>query len=122
MTTSIKQGDTGPPLTRTLGFSDGTAQNLTGATVTFRWSPAESAPRGRVTPKSGAVVKSRVATVVSATTGEVRHDWAAGDTDVVGTYVGEFVVTLPSGAVLTFPNRADDWIVFLVVPSLKDSP
>jgi hypothetical protein len=37
----------------------------------------------------------------------------------VGTYVGEFSVTLATGVTLTFPNREDDWIVFSVVHSLK---
>jgi hypothetical protein len=119
MTLAIKKGDTGPPLSRVLGFSDGAVQALTGATVTFRWSPAEQASRGRLVPKSSGPVKTRQSTVVNAATGEVRHDWEPGDTDVVGTYVGEFSVTLATGVTLTFPNREDDWIVFSVVHSLK---
>jgi hypothetical protein len=44
------------------------------------------------------------ATIVSGTAGTVRYDWAAGDTDVVGKFRGEFEATLSTGKIVTVPN------------------
>ena len=89
----IKKGDRYPLLAATLTLEDGTAINLTGGSVIFRMST-----------QHGQNLVNTAATVVSATDGTVRYDWASGDTDVVGKFRGEFVATLSSGRVVTVPN------------------
>lgn len=80
----IKSGDTVPPIRQILK-SKGSILDLTDATVEF-WmtldltSAAENSIGG-------------ACSVIDAEGGEVEYVWADGDTDVPGTYFGEFVVT-----------------------------
>ena len=92
----IKQGDQAPAIGCLLQYADGTAQDLTGPLV-VRFSMRL---KGSTTPK----VNAQTATVVTPLTGEVRYTWGATDTDTVGTYQAEFVVTLVDGRTVTFPN------------------
>ena len=92
-TVYIKKGDRYPLLTATLQTEDGTAIDLTGGSVVFRMST-----------QHGKNLVNTAATVVTAASGIVRYDWAAGDTDVVGKFRGEFVATLASGRAVTVPN------------------
>ena len=96
---TLKTGDTRPPLEATLTV-DGTAVDLTGATVRFRM-------RNRATD-SLAIDAS--ATVVDAAGGVVVYEWAAGDLNSAGGYAAEFAVDFSgaTGAAFdgdqTFPN------------------
>lgn len=92
-TVYIKKGDLYPQLSATLQTEDGTAIDLTGATVVFRMSN-----------QFGQNLVNTSATVVTAASGKVRYDWASGDTDVAGKFQGEFVATLASSRVVTCPN------------------
>jgi len=56
------------------------------------------------------------ATIVTATSGLVQYSWAAGDTDTVGTYYGEFEITYADSTTLTCPN--DEHIVVKVTAEL----
>ncbi len=94
----MKRGDTLPVLTRTLKYSDGTAVNLTGATVLFQ-ARAKSVPG--VT--AGTVVISAACSVTNATTGAVSYAWQEDDTMSAGEYEAEFQATFPSG-VLSVPT------------------
>ena len=58
----------------------------------------------RMSTQHGKNLVNTAATVVTAASGTVRYDWAAGDTDVVGKFRGEFVATLASGRDVTVPN------------------
>ena len=91
----IKSGDQAPGLGALLQYADGTAQDLTGATVVFNMRL-----KGSVTPK----VDEQAVTLVTLLTGEVLYNWSAADTDTPGTYEGEFAVTLPDTRTVTFPN------------------
>ena len=89
----VKKGDRYPLLAATLQLEDGTAIDLTSGSVKFRMSN-----------QHGQNLVNTTATVVSAAAGTVRYDWAAGDTDVVGKFRGEFEATLASGRIVTVPN------------------
>ncbi len=94
----VNKGDTGKPITATL-TNDGAAVDLTGATVALR-----------MTRKATGTVKvdSAAVTVTSAAAGRVSYPWQAADVDTVGAYDARFVVTLPSGKVISFPTNDDE--------------
>lgn len=95
MTVTFKQGDRLPSLAVTAVQSDGTAYDLTGATVVFNMRDAET----------GTVKVSRSAAVlVSGAAGTLRYDWASADLDTVGLYEGEFEATISSRK-LTIPTN-----------------
>ena len=97
---TIKQNDTGPPLGALLQYSDGTAINLDLCEVWFHM-------RSYVPGGDGTLKVDREATIVDATTGSVRYDWQAGDTDTVGMYRCEFEIRDPDGNITTVPNDGD---------------
>lgn len=83
----LVEGDTLPVLTATLAV-DGTATNLSGASVALRWSCGGA--RGEI-----------VGTVTNAATGACSFDLA----DVpAGRGKGEIVVTFADDAVRTYPS------------------
>lgn len=95
---TIKKDDLEPALNATLVAVDGgAALDLTTASgVTFRmW-------KQRAT--GGAYKVNRAASIVSAIAGTVRVNWQAGDTDEVGDFLGEFVVTWAGGRPQTIPT------------------
>lgn len=100
----IKQGDTAPALQATLRYADGTAINLTGATVRFLMRPHDDAT----------VAVNGAATVITAADGLVEYRWAAGDTDDVGIYQAEFEIAQGS-TIVTVPNAG-----YIVVQVLGD--
>ena len=55
---------------------------------------------------SAAIVVDKPAVIVNAAIGLVRFDWAAADTDTIGSYQAEFEVTYDNSAVETFPNNS----------------
>lgn len=102
-TFSIKQGAQNPSLDATLTKGDGSAQDLTGGTVTF------SMKRQR----TGAVkVNAGACTIVNApgTDGKVKYAWQAADTDTPGVYRGSFKVTGLAGGPAVFPTSGFVWV------------
>lgn len=91
----MKVGDRSPSFTATLkNAQTGSAVDLstaTGVTVQFRIG-------------TSGTVKTGTATIVTAASGIVRYDWAAGDLDTAGTCYLEFVATFPSSKTQTFPS------------------
>lgn len=89
---SMKAYDRLPSLMAVLSDKNGPV-NLTGATVMFIMRPEGG----------GAVKVNTAATIVDATQGIVRYDWATGDTTTPGVYEGEFEV-ISSSKTRTFPT------------------
>lgn len=50
-----------------------------------------------------------VPTVVTAATGDIKHDFAAGQTDVVGVHYGQVTLTR-AGKDLTFPDDGTQFV------------
>ncbi len=88
---SIKKDDTQPSLAATLSSA---AATLVGATVRLYM-------RNEVTDV--AKVNGGVCVIVAAAARTIRYDWAAGDTDTVGHYRSEIVVTFADATQETFP-------------------
>jgi len=94
----LTQNDAGVVMTTTLQNADGTAIDLTDATVYFHCG-AEGDP-------DNAIVDA-LATVVDAENGRVRYTWTAADTAEAGTYQAEFELQWGGGAVIrTVPSRS----------------
>lgn len=91
----IKQGDRLPVLDATLKNKDGTPIDLTTAvSVGFRmWVKGAST-----------FAVDAVASVEDAEAGEVRYSWADGDTDDIGRYLAEFVITFSGSRTQTVPT------------------
>ena len=95
---NIKQGDTDPDIVATLKDADGTAINLTGATVKFHMS------------QKGRSVVNAEAIVVDAAAGEVKYSWAAADTATTGPFDIEWEITKSGGQIETVPNSTNDTV------------
>ena len=91
---AIKQGDVLPVLSDTLTYSDGTAVNLTGASVKFVMRSLIAI--GTTTNTS--------ATIVNATAGTVSYTFTTTDTATAGRYQGTWIVTFAGGQVQQFPT------------------
>lgn len=97
---TIKQGATGPPLEVTLRDSAGAAVDITGNLgVQFQMKLREHADHDVVPLEVDAA-----ATVVDAANGIVKYAWTAADTDTVGDYIAEWVVTMGDTTDRIFPT------------------
>ena len=83
-----------PLWTPTLTKDDGTALNLTGATLT---SVLHNTVTGQDTAMTGAWV------VTSATLGQAQYTWASGDVATAGNYVIVVIVTYAGGPMKVDP-------------------
>lgn len=91
---AIKQGDTLPALLDTLTYTDGTAADLTGATVTFVMRSLTA-----VGPATNAA-----ATILAPTLGTISYTFTAQDTANAGMFMANWVVTFPGGSMGTWPT------------------
>ena len=96
-TFDIKRGSREPSLVATLKHANGTAVDLTGATVVLNMVPR--------TGGTAKVAAAAVTVLVPATGGRVQYDWAAADVDTAGVYHAEFKATLSGGKPLVAPSR-----------------
>jgi hypothetical protein len=104
---SIKSGSTSPPLVVTLLDND-VPVNLTGASVAMRMRSI----------LGGALVVNGPATIVGdPNDGLVSYQWQVNDTDEVGDFEVEWIVTFSGGQVQVFP--ADGYTIVTVEDSLE---
>lgn len=94
----LTQNDAGVVMTTTLQNADGTAIDLTDATVYFHCG-MEGDP--------DSLIVDALATVVDAEAGRVSYTWTADDTAEAGTYQAEFELQWAGGTVIrTVPSRS----------------
>ena len=90
---TLKENDLVPSIIATIKDLNGDVVNLTpAASVTFTMRDQYT---GVI--KINATAASFVA---PQTSGQVKYDWAAGDTDTAGDYIAEFTVTWTAGSKL----------------------
>lgn len=104
----VKKGDTLPTVLVQLTDSTGDYLVLTGATVRFKMKPAGG----------GSYKVDAAATITDALLGKVSYTFTSTDTDTVGDYYVEWVVTL-SGTTQTVPT--DTYKIVTVTPTLADT-
>lgn len=103
---AIKRNDLSPTLEIQAIGPDGEPINLTGATARF------------LMRRAGEVAKvSAAATITDAATGLAKYEWVDGDTDTVGSFLGEFEFTF-GAETLTVPN--DPEFPFIEIEILPD--
>lgn len=90
----IKRRDQLPEIVAILKDATGAVINLSGCTVRFIMT----------SKADGTTAVDEPATVVDAVNGKVKYSWAAGDTDLGGSFNAEFEVEFGSGLFETFPN------------------
>ena len=97
----VKQGDRRPAATATLSRGTALVDLQTAIGVTFK-------ARER---SSNTMAIEGAATLVDAENGDIEYRYAAGDTDVPGTYYCEWEVTWGDGTTETFPTMGFDVLV-----------
>lgn len=91
MSIKIVQNDTKPYLEFEI-TQEGAPVDLTGCTVKFYLKNADT----------GAVkINGSACSITEAESGKCRYVWASGDTNTIGTYLGEVEVTFPDGKIQT---------------------
>lgn len=95
------QGDVLPVASDTLTYSDNTAVNLAGATVSFIMRSLTAEKQQTLTGETK---------VVSAAKGEVSFTPSAIDTGVPGNYMANWLVTFSGGKPMTFPTTGYLWV------------
>lgn len=109
----IKRGDTRPEVRVLIGYAGGAANSAglaDATTVLFRLAHEDTA----------ALKFEAEASIVDEDTGEVLYQWDAdaNDTDEIGKYRGEFLVTYVDGRTETFPT--DGGIAIEITPRVDD--
>lgn len=102
--TTMRQNDRRPVLVLALTDSAGDPLDLTSASATFTMTQV-----GVATPK----VNAAACTIPTPTNGQVVYSWAAGNTDTVGLFKAEVVITWSSGVTQTFPAEDSLYVEIL---------
>ena len=112
----IKRGNLLPVLTRVLAYDDGTPYDLTGTTIAFHIAPRD----GPGPTTADAVVRTAAIVNAPGVDGIVSYPWVAADTDDVGEFFCEFVVT-DGAKTISFPNGADEYLLLIVSQDVDDA-
>lgn len=102
----MKRYDTEPTIRTTLGYSDGTPEDLSVGTPTVEFIMRQQNLDGSL----GAIKVQGACTIVDAVNGVVEYAWQLGDTDTSGTYLAEWERTRGS-AKMTFPTEGFDNVI-----------
>lgn len=102
----IVEGDRLPELVATFTDANGAAIDISGLSVQFAMTNAES----------GTNKVNAAAVIVDGPTGRAKYSWLAVDTDTPGYYRAHFRVTYSGSRKSTFPN--DGYIFVRVLPKL----
>lgn len=94
---TVRKGDTRPRHRVQLTYNDGTAVDLTGATIRYLLRSISSTE----------LTVDGTASIVNSpgTDGICEYEWQTGDTAIAGLYDAEFEVTFGDGTIQTFPTR-----------------
>jgi hypothetical protein len=95
----IKRGDTAPAFEKSLNDELGQPVNLDGLTELDFHMRDENYETIVNDDTSGGV------SVDVEAGGRVSYQWQSGDTDTLGSYKGEFVVTYDNGTIQSFPRN-----------------
>lgn len=92
----IVVGDTSPKLDAILSNDDGAVDLTLAVAVTFSmWDAADPA---------NVKIDGVAGSILDASAGKVRYNWASGDTDTAGLYYARFAIEWDTGAIESFPN------------------
>jgi len=91
------KGDTKPAIKGTAEDDDGVIADLDLASIKFYMKNEET---------GNMKIDGKQASVVDASTGEIKYEWESGDTDTVGTFETWFVLTFSDGE-MTVPNAGN---------------
>jgi hypothetical protein len=95
------KNDLRPSILATLKNADGTVVDLTGCSAKFHMRQNETA-----------IINKDATIITPPTAGQVRYDWASGDTNYSGMCHGEFEITFGDGKKQSFPTKGDFEIIF----------
>jgi hypothetical protein len=51
--------------------------------------------------------------IVDATNGDISYPWNSGETDVLGMYRIEFILTYVGGKIAKVPSNAEEWLLIM---------
>lgn len=103
-----------PLIKDSLIAADGSVVDLTGCTVQFAWQSISSG--------ASVVQFTHTASVVTPLTGAVSYQFASGETDVVGDYQAQWIVTPASGPIVLYPFPGGTIPFKIVEPLPQASP
>jgi hypothetical protein len=95
----IKRGDTAPAFEKSLNDELGQPVNLDGLTELDFHMRDENYETVVDDDTTGNV------SVENVVSGDVSYQWQSGDTDTLGSYKAEFVVTYDDGTIQSFPRN-----------------
>lgn len=102
----MKQGNL-YPFQYILQYDDATPINLSTATVTMTMTlDGASIP----------TVDKGSCSVIDGPTGKIHYEWVSGETDVVGMYIIEFLITFAGGS-STMSVPSNDILWMFILPS-----
>lgn len=110
-TFEVIQDALGPALEATLTKGDGTAQDLTGATVKLFM---ERRSTGTIKINGAAA-----AIVAPATSGKVKYTFQGSDTDTPGVYRAQWEVSGLSPTPVRFPTEHPGWFTVVIMPKVS---
>ena len=105
-TVYVKQNDTKPDIQVTINDDQGTAVDVSGASIKFFMNDS-----------TGTNKVDGTGAIVTAASGIIKYVWQTNDLDTVGVYDAEFQITFSDSSILTAPSSG--YITVVVGDDLK---